>query len=279
MRRIAILCTVCFLCCPSSPCVAQDGFFTDWLNRAAATQAGEPAWISPLVTTSPRLKQEFRYDVERQTHTNGATTDNFGLSKGLEIIPERNLAVTLALPPFIVNNPGTRDGFGDWQFLVKYRIAAENEEHRNYILTAFYQMSLPTGQYAQGALSPIITPTLGYGKGFGNFVEQGTLGISLPTSHTMVTGRNLVWNNAFQGRVFKKFWPEAEVNLTRYYEGRYAGRTSVYLTPGLVIGRFRLKGRLALTFGAGFQTAMTSFHPTNHNPVFSIRFPLPVPGE
>jgi len=178
-----------------------------------------------------------------------------------------------------VNNPGSRDGFGDWQFLVKYRLAAANDGHGNYILSAFYQMSLPTGQYAQGALSPIITPALGYGKGFGNFVEEGTLGISLPTSHTLVTGRNLVWNNALQVRIFKKLWPQTEINFTRYYQGRYAGRTSAYLTPGLVVGRFRIKGRLALTFGAGFQTAVTSFHPTNHNPVFTIRLPLPSPGE
>ena len=31
-----------------------------------------------------------------------------------------------------------KDGFGDWQFLIKYRILASNEEHGNYILTAFF---------------------------------------------------------------------------------------------------------------------------------------------
>jgi hypothetical protein len=44
---------------------------------------------------------------------------------------------------------GARAGFGDWQFLVKYRLAAANEEHGNYILTAFFPMSLSTGQSEQ----------------------------------------------------------------------------------------------------------------------------------
>jgi hypothetical protein len=110
----------------------------------------QPRWITPLATTTPRLEQEFRYDIQWQTHNNGVTTDNYGVSKGLEIIPQTNTEVILALPPYIVNNPDSpNDGFGDWQFLVKYRILSANEERGNYILTCFYQMSLPTGQYHQ----------------------------------------------------------------------------------------------------------------------------------
>jgi Putative MetA-pathway of phenol degradation len=117
-----------------------------------------------------------------------------------------------------VNNPDpSNDGFGDCQFLVKYRIAAKNEEHGNYILTAFFQMSFPTGQFEQGALSPVITPTIAYGKGYRNFDVQGTLGISLPTGNVVTTGRDLLWNDTFQYRVFKKIWPETEVNFTHYY--------------------------------------------------------------
>jgi hypothetical protein len=72
-----------------------------------------------------------------------------------------------------VNNPDSPDdGYGDWQFLGKYRIAAGNEERGNYILTAFYQMTFPTRQYQEGALSPVITPTIAHGKGFGNFAVQ-----------------------------------------------------------------------------------------------------------
>src|SRR5208283_2193732 len=179
MRFAALFLAVLGCCLSSALCSAQDNLFSEWFSMVSATQAEQPHWMTPLATTTPRLEQEFRYDMQWQTHNSGVTTDNYGVSKGLEIIPEKNLEVILAVPPFAVNNPDSKDGFGDWQFLVKYRIAAQNEEGGNYILTAFYQMSLPTGQYTQGALSPVITPTIAYGKGFGNFDEQGTLGISL----------------------------------------------------------------------------------------------------
>jgi hypothetical protein len=253
---------------------SDDGFFHDWFRMVSSTQSQQPYWITPLATTTPRLEEEFRYDVQWQTHNSGVVTDNFGVSKGLEIIPARDFEVIVSVPPYVVNNPDSHNGFGDWQFLVKYRIAAGNEEDGNYILTAFFQMSLPTGQYEQGALDPVITPTIAYGKGFRDFDVQGTLGISLPTGHEVAIGRNLAWNNTFQYRIFRKFWPEIEVNFTHFYQGEHNGNTSVYLTPGLVLGRFHLWRRLGFTIGGGYQIAATSFHPTNHIPIFSVRFPF-----
>ncbi|MGD1078564.1 MAG: hypothetical protein ABR881_09630 [Candidatus Sulfotelmatobacter sp.] len=274
MRSLASFVSLLVLCLSSEVCSAQDGFPAGWFNMVSKTQAEQPHWITPLNTTTPRLEQEFRYDIQWQTHNSGVTTDNYGVSKGLEIIPAKNFEVILAVPPYVVNNPGSKDGFGDWQFLVKYRIAAGNEEHGNYIFTAFYQMSFATGQYQQGALSPIITPTIAYGKGFKGFDVQGTMGISMPTGNVAAIGRNVSWNNTFQYQIFKKIWPETEVNFTHYYQGEHSGNTSVYLTPGVVIGRFQLWDRLAFTVGGGFEIAATSFHPTNHIPIFSLRFPF-----
>jgi hypothetical protein len=274
MRKTALFAAVIVAVFPSLS-VAQNGFISNWLDMVTQTQSEQPHWITPLATTTPRLEQEFRYDIQWQTHNNGVTTDNYGVSKGLEIIPQKNTEVILSVPPYIVNNPDSpNDGFGDWQFLVKYRIAAANEESGHYILTAFYQMSLPTGQYQQGAKSPIITPTIAYGKGFRNFDVQGTLGGSLPTGNTQIIGRTILWNNTFQYRVLKKLWPETEVNFTHYYQGSHNGNTSVYLTPGLVLGRFPIHNRFSFTAGAGFEIAVTSFHPTNHIPILSIRFPF-----
>ena len=238
------------------------------------TQSEQPHWITPLATTTPRLEQEFRYDIQWQTHRDGVTTDNYGVSKGLEIIPAKNVEVIVAVPPYVVNNPDSPDGFGDWQFLVKYRLAAANEEHGNYILTAFYQMSFPTGQYEQGALSPVITPTIAYGKGYKDFDAQGTLGNCLPTGNVAVIGRTLPWNNTFQYRIFKKIWPETEVNFTHYYQGEHNGNTLLYVTPGLVLGKFHLWHRLGFTFGGGYEIAVTLFHRTNHIPILSVRFPF-----
>jgi hypothetical protein len=272
--RFAGLWFAVVVCLFSTWCSAQDNFFTEWFSMVSATQAEQPHWITPLATTTPRLEQEFRYDIQWQTHNSGVTTDNYGVSKGLEIIPAKNFEVILAVPPYIVNNPDSNDGFGDWQFLVKYRIAAGNEEHGNYILTAFYQMSVPTGQYEQGALSPVITPTIAYGKGFGDFSVQGTLGGGLPTGNTAAIGRTILWNNTLQYRILKKIWPETEFNFTHYYQGSHNGHSLLYVTPGLVLGRFPIHNRLSFTIGGGFEIAATSFHPTNHIPILSVRFPF-----
>jgi hypothetical protein len=259
---------------PTGTANQPDGFLQDWFTMVSETQSEQPHWITPLATTTPRLEQEFRYDIQTQPHNSGVVTDNYGVSKGLEIIPGEKFEVILAIPPYVVNNPDSKDGFGDWQFLVKYRILANNEEHGNYILTAFFQMSVPTGQYTQGQPNPVITPTIAYGKGFRDFDVQGTLGISLPTGNEETIGRNLTWNNAVQYRIYKKIWPETEVNFTHYYQGEHNGNTVVYLTPGVVLGKFHLWHRLGFTVGGGYEIAVTSFHPTNHIAICSVRFPF-----
>jgi|SRR5579862_7465038 hypothetical protein len=275
MRRFYLFICGFLFVLSSTLSFSQDGFISNWLDMVTQTQSEQPHWITPLATTTPRLEQEVRYDFQWQTHNNGVTTDNYGVSKGVEIIPQKNTEVILAIPPYIVNNPDSpQDGFGDWQFLVKYRLAAGSEEHGNYILTAFYQMTLPTGQHQEGNPSPVITPTIAYGKGFGHFDVQGTLGGSLPTGNVATIGRSILWNNTLQYRLFKKLWPETEFNFTHYYQGSHNGHQSLYVTPGLVLGRFPIHNRIAFTFGGGIQIAATSFHPTNHIPILSLRVPF-----
>jgi len=206
-----------------------------WLDMVSSTQARQPHWITPLATVTPRLEQEFRYDIHWLPKADGTVTENYGATKGLEFIPQRNVEIILNIPPYIVHNrPGLRDGFGDFQALVKYRLAAANEEGGNYILTAFLAVSAPTGQFANGALNPVITPTIAYGKGFGDFDLQGTFGVSLPTGNTRLIGRTYAWNDAFQYRIRGKIWPQIEVNYSRFQEGKYGGNTQVLLTPGVV---------------------------------------------
>ncbi len=95
------------------------------------------------------------------------------------------MEVIFNLPPYLAHHdPAARDGFGDIAFLVKCRLLSKNEEHGNYILTAFLGWSLPTGDHKNGSPHPVITPTIAYGKGFGNFDLQGTLGIGMPTADT-----------------------------------------------------------------------------------------------
>ncbi len=260
----------------SSQSGQDEGFFHDWFDMVSRTQAEQPHWVTPVATTTPRLEQEFRYDIFWQPGNTGITTENYGGAKGLELIPQRHIEVILVAPPAYVvhNNPKVRDGFGDWSFLVKYRIVARNEERGNYILTAFLQVTLPTGQYRNGATNTIITPTIAYGKGIGKFDVQGTFGVTLPTGNEAEIGRTFPWNNAFQYHLYKKVWPEFEVNYTHFQDGPNNGKTQVFMTPGILFGRFRLWKRLALTAGGGFQIATTHFHANNHNGILTVRFPF-----
>jgi hypothetical protein len=255
--------------------LAQDRYFSDWFARVDKSKDEQPHWITPLATTTPRLEEEYRYDQLWQPNAKRVATDNYDGGKGLELIPFEKVELIFNVPPYIDhNNPKVRNGWGDVAFLVKYRLLSENEEHGNYILTAFLGWSLPTGQFSNGALHPVITPAIAYGKGFRNFDLQGTLGVGLPTAETSSLGRTIAWNNTFQYRVFRKFWPEVELNSTFFQDGKNDGRKQNFVTPGLVVGRFRLVGRIGFVVGGGYQIATTQFHTTNHNAILSIRLPF-----
>jgi hypothetical protein len=275
MRRRDLVFVGLVLCLWSTLTFAQDGYFANWFARVDKTKDEQPHWVTPLATTTPRLEEEYRYDQLWQTNAKGVTTNNYDGGKGLELIPFEKVEVIFNVPPYLEHNdPKVRDGFGDVAFLVKYRLLSANEEHGSYILTAFLGWSLPTGDHNNGARHAVITPTIAYGKGFGNFDLQGTFGVGLPTADTNLLGRNYAWNNTFQYRVFRKFWPEIELNSTFFQDGKNDGHKQNFVTPGLVMGRFRLWGGVGFTVGGGYQIATTHFHTSNHNAILSIRFPF-----
>jgi hypothetical protein len=273
MHKTVSLFVLAILCSTQQEMHAQDGYFANWFDRVDKTRGEQPDWITPIATTSACLREAYRYDQVWQTNAIGINTDNYDGGKGLELIPFEKVQVNLNLPPYIDhNNPKDRNGWGDNAFLVKYRLLSANGEHGNYILTAFLGWSLPTGQYSNGALHAVITPTIAYGKGFGNFDVQGTFGVALPVADTNLVGRNYLLNNTFQYRLWRKFWPEVELNSTFFQQGKHDGMKQNFVTPGVVIGRFHLSGRVHFTVGGGYQIATTHFHTTNHNAILAIRF-------
>ena len=275
MRRAYGVLAAVGLLLSSNMAFTQNGYLANWFARVDKTKDEQPHWVTPLATTTPRLEEEYRYDQTWQTNSQGITTDNYDGGKGLELIPFEKVEVIFNVPPYLAHNdPAVRDGFGDVAFLVKYRLLSANEQHGNYILTAFLGWSLPTGQFKNGALHPVITPTIAYGKGFGNFDLQGTFGAALPTSDTGLLGRSFIWNNTFQYRTLRKLWPEVELNSTFFQDGKNDGLKQTFVTPGLVMGRFHLIGRVGFTIGGGFQIATTRFHTSNHDGILSIRFPF-----
>jgi hypothetical protein len=254
----------------------DDGFWARWFKRSDHSKSEQPHWITPLATTTPRLEQEFRSDLLwSQAKPGAAYTENYGNTKGLELIPLENFEVILGIPGYVVHNsPTVLNGWGDFQWLVKYRILSANEEHGNYILTAFLSSSIPSATNGNGNLKAIITPTLAYGKGWGDFDLQGTFGATEPAGLTSTIGRTYVWNNAFQLHVDQKLWPELEFNETWFSGGKNDGKEQLFVTPGFVAGRLPFIDRVGLTVGAGVQIAVTQFHTSDHNIIFSLRLPF-----
>jgi hypothetical protein len=255
---------------------AQTNFFQSWSRRASATQARQPAWTPPLVTTFVPLIQVYRGDFTRQIGSTHTTTWNYDGSKGLNLIPWANTEFDFDLPPLLTHsNPATVDGAGDLSFQGKYRILTGNARHGNYAVSAFVTATVPTGSYKNGSTDATVAPAMGLGKGFGAFDVQSTLSATLPTGDTTKLGRPVTWNTAAQFHLAKYFWPETEVNATYFHGGPNDGRTQAFLTPGLLAARklrpSSKKSRLGLCVGAGEQIAVSSFHSYNHELIFTGR--------
>ena len=259
----------------SSLLAAQDQSATGlWIERVAATQAAQPHWMTPLVTVTPRLEQEFRFDVLHQVTPTGDVTsvDN---GKGLELIPTRRTELLInATPYFIHQNVQSPNGPGDASFMMKYRFFARNEQKGNAILTGFLAGSIPTGTYKNGAASALVTPTLAAGKGWGKFDVQSTLAGALPVNSVNTLGRAILSNTAFQYHPQRFLWPEAEINSTFWNGGTNDGKKQTFVTPGLIFGRFPIRRRMALVAGAGFQIATTHYNQYNHAVTATIRIPF-----
>lgn len=250
-------------------------FLSHWDERALQAQLSQPDWLTPVVTSTARLKQEIRYDMSWQWNGDGTRTENYGGSRGFTTIPIDRIEISINLPPYVVHNGSSvHDGFGDFSLLAKFRILAGNRENGDYALTAFLSTSFPTGSYRNGSPHPVITPTIAGGKGLGNLVYQGTFGADLPSAQTAILGRRLILNNAVQYRGWGKFWPEMELNSNFYNEGPKDGKKQVYLTPGVSAGRFLVYRHLQLTLGAGMEIAVTHFHAYAHQAVFTVRLPF-----
>jgi hypothetical protein len=259
----------------SISCAAQNPgkeYFADWFQRVDKTQSEQPHWITPLYTITPRLEEEFRGDIT-WTPTLAGENLNYGSGKGLELIPSEHIEVILGVPPYQVPAADPNVG-GNIPILLKYRLFTGNEEAGKYIVTAFLAGSIPAGRYATKYGS--ITPTIAFGKGFGDFDFQSTVSWTIPTGGRRVSGTPVLYSTAFQYRVLRRLWPEVEANATFWPNGSAGldGKKQVFISPGLIAGRLHLWRRVGLTVGAGEQIAVTHYHQYNHAPVFSVRFPF-----
>ncbi len=248
---------------PSSDDGSIASYFAHWLDRARAARASQPEWSSPVVTTTALLEQRFRFDTSFQHAGNGADTTVLDGGKGLDLIVSGTQEIQIAAVPYYIrsNNSkgkGELTGFADWPFFqFKQRLASSPESEGNYVVSAWLQVQAPIGITALTNHAWTLLPTLGYGKGWGPFDIQGTVGATIPTAYEGKLGTQIINNIAFQYHLFRIFWPQLEVNWTYYPNGQRGGKNQVFLTPGLVVGRMTLAERLRLTVGVGYQSAVT----------------------
>ena len=241
----------------SSP--QPQGYFFDWFERVAQAQASQPHWMTPIATVTPRLEQEFRYDFFFQHQATGADIANYGGGKGLELIPTTTNEILINPPPYESRSgKHPRTGLADDPFLVvKQRLLSANEQDGNYIVTAFLGVQAPTGVSAFSNNAWVITPTLAAGKGWGNFDVQGTVGVPYPLEHEHTIGVPIATNVAFQYHLGEYLWPEVEVNDTYWTSGERTGKDQIFITPGIIAGRFQISGRVKAIVGLGYQIAVS----------------------
>jgi hypothetical protein len=72
-----------------------------------------------------------------------------------------------------------------------------------------------------------------------------------------VIGISLVSNIAFQYHFAEYLWPELEFNDTYWFDGARKHLDQLFITPGIVFGRFALGGNLKGIIGIGYQIALT----------------------
>jgi hypothetical protein len=256
----------------------SDNFFSAWQDRVRSTLAQQPSFPIPVIAPSSQMVQLFRFDLVHEYTPTRTVTTIYDNSKGVNLVPLRNVELDINLPPFIHHNtPKSIDGPGDFTTVLKYRPFKSNDKGHRYSAAIQLAASVPTGSYKNGTAVSTLTPTLMGAKGFGSrFSLQSTLGGTLPTSETKTLGRTVTWNTTAQYKVGKIFYPEVEVNANYYHLGPNDGKNQTFLSPGMMVSKLKFrkdpKDRLSLIFGGGFQVATSTYHSYNHAVVFTSRF-------
>jgi len=246
-----------------------------WRAVAAQVRANQPAWSSPLMTTTGMLEQRVRFDLSQQHAGNGANTTVMDGGRGLDLIVSPSNEVQIAAPPYEIRSTptgkGAFTGFGDWAFMrFKQQLAASPASGGNYFVTVWLQLQAPEGIAPLTNNAWTYVPTLAVGKGWGDFDIQATVAAVLPGRNVTFLGDQIQTNVAFQYHLMKILWPEFEVNWTYWADGQRGGLNQVFLTPGLVIGRFKLTNDVAFTTGIGYQIAVSPpYRPTPLTPAYS----------
>ena len=253
-------------------------YFANWFKRVDLTRAEQPHWATPIATTSPCLQEVLRYDIsQQQSMRNGHDLTSFGSGKALELILAEPIQLNISVPAWqTLNTSPAKTGWADENFLLKYRLFAANEQQGNYALSLFAGLTAPTGSENFTSHHFTFTSGIAFGKGWGDFDFQSTVGVSIPDNGATSTGAGtpLLVNAVLQYRVAKVFWPEVEANYSYWPNGKNEGLNQLFITPGIVLGRFPMWRRLAVLVGVGCQFAVTDNPLYRRNYILTARLPF-----
>ena len=135
-----------------------DDWLHTWLRKVDEARASQPHFVAPIVTTHCVLDQQFRYDMSWRPDPVAGTTANYGLSRGLEIIPATRFEVALFPPSYLVHQRNLPDRFGDFAFETKFRAFSATEGQGDYFVGFFLGGSFPTGRVPNGLGHTICPP-------------------------------------------------------------------------------------------------------------------------
>lgn len=276
MRRdsIAKLMVGLVVAATASALAAQDSFTERLTAHNARMNRWQPAMISPIATTDPRLIQYARFSVAHSYTPSGTETVNYGNARGGGLIVNNRLEIDWLPPDYVVHNSAAKDGPTDTSVLGKLRVASGNAEHGNYDVAVLVAHCFATGSYKNGAATDSFAPTLAAAKTMGRWDVVSALGGTMPTGKIATQGRTINWNALVQWHATRHLWLETENNATFYFAGSHDGRMQNFVTPGALYVVRNSEWASTHPFvivDAGMQIATSGFHTYNHNLIAETR--------
>jgi hypothetical protein len=275
MKRLLFISFVFSLFVDGSGDISAQQTFAERLtahNRSMSSK--QPAFITPLIGTDPRLVQYTKFSVSHQYTSTGTETVNYGNGRGTGIIVGDRFEFDVVAPPYIQHNSAADDGFGDAAVLGKYRIASANKEGGNYDVAFVLSHCFATGSHKNGASTDSFGPTLSAGYAFHRVDVISSLGGTLPTGKIAIQGRAIAWNTVSQVHLRPQIWFEVENNAAFYRGGSHDSKMQNFVTPAafyIIRGKKWKPTHPTYIIDGGMQIATSGFHTYNHNLITELR--------
>jgi hypothetical protein len=110
--------------------------------------------------------------------------------------------------------------------MLTFRLASAAPRKGDYLLTLLVRAPAPTGSHKIRMHDVVLSPGIAFGKGWGRFDVQSTIGANLPTADTASLGRQFLWNTASASIALGNFYLKSGQKGAR----RTQGWLSFYVT-------------------------------------------------